>query len=302
MTIRQILAALAIATLVSCSRAPEHRTFKAPEDAVRALDEAVAKGSVKDVLAIFGPEGKDLLDSSDPVTASQNRQVFSVAVSEGWRLVDEEGRGKVLVIGNEAWPFPVPLVRRADGWLFDTAAGREEVLARRIGRNELAVIRICRTYVAVQRRYAQDGHDGKPPGRYAMKFRSDPGAQNGLYWAAAAGHKRSPLGDLIADAALDGRADSTQSLGAPFHGYHFKILTSQGSAADGGEQDYVVNGEMSRGFALVAWPAEYDVTGIMTFVVNHDAIVREKDLGPFTNGAARAMTAYNPDKSWRPVP
>jgi len=295
------LAATAIATLVSCSPAP-HRTFKEPEDAVRALDEAVAKGNVKEVLAIFGPEGHALLDSSDPVTAARNRQVFSVAVSEGWRLVDEEDRGKVLVIGNEGWPFPVPLVKRANGWMFDTAAGREEVIARRIGRNELAVIRICQTYVAVQQRYARDGHDGKPPGRYATKFRSDPGSQNGLYWPAAPGQKRSPLGDLVADAALDGRTDNTQSPPSPFHGYYFKILTSQGPAADGGKKDYVVNGEMLGGFALVAWPAEYDVTGIMTFVVNDDAIVREKNLGPFTGATARGMTTYNPDGSWRAVP
>ena len=229
--------------------------------------------------------------------------MFTVAAAEKWQLIDQGSDRKVLVIGNEEWPFPVPLAKDASGWRFDTAAGKEEVLDRRIGRNELAVIRICRTYVAAQRLYSERGHDGQPPGLYARTFWSDPGRENGLYWPSGPGQKRSPLGDLVAHAAAEGRPlgnDGPQP--APFHGYYFKILTAQGPAAAGGAKDYVVDGRMSGGFALVAWPAQYDATGVMTFVVNQDGIVREKDLGPDTDGAARGMTLYNPDGSWGSSP
>jgi hypothetical protein len=298
------LIAAALSIIPACSAAPErpaHRTFRTPEEAVQALIAAAKAGNTDELLAIFGPDGKDLVASSDPAIARRNRRIFAVAVRERWRLVDE-GTGKSLVIGNEDWPFPVPLVNDTNGWRFDTAAGKEEVLARRIGRNELAVIRVCRTYVAAQRLYAKSGHDGQRAGAYARMFRSEPGKQNGLYWPAARGQKRSPLGDLVAQAAEEGRPigqDGQQP--SPFHGYYFKILTAQGPAARGGAKDYVVKGQMSGGFGLVAWPAQYDVTGIMTFVVNQDGLVQEKDLGPETSAAAKAMTLYDPDASWGPV-
>jgi hypothetical protein len=206
----------------------------------------------------------------------------------------------VLVVGNENWPFPIPLVKDASGWRFDSPAGKEEVLARRIGRNELAVLRICRTYVAAQRLYAERGHDGLSAGIYARMFKSDPGRQNGLYWPSGHGEKRSPLGDLVAQAAAEGRQVGKDAAGqsSPFHGYYFRILTAQGPDAPGGAQDYMVDGKMSRGFALVAWPATYDVTGVMTFLVNQEGTVREKDLGTGTDAAARTMPAFNPDASW----
>jgi hypothetical protein len=277
--------------------------FAAPEDAVKALAEVVKTGTMDELMAILGPDGQDLVASSDQATGRRNREVFTVAVAEGWKLVDQGTNTKALVIGNEGWPFPVPLVKDANGWRFDTAAGKEEVLARRIGRNELAVIGICRTFVAAQRLYAQRGHDGKPAGLYAKTFRSDPGQQNGLYWPTAHGRKRSPLGDLMAEAAEEGRAPSTdRQQPSPFHGYFFRILTAQGPAATGGAKDYVIKGEMSGGFALIAWPARYDVTGVMTFLISHDGILREKDLGPETDLAARAMNLYNPDASWATVP
>jgi hypothetical protein len=194
------------------------------------------------------------------------------------------------------------LAKDASGWRFDTAAGKEEVLDRRIGRNELAVIRICRTYVAAQGLYAEKGHDGQPSGLYARTFRSDPGRENGLFWPAGRGQTRSPLGDLVAQAAAEGRPignDGPQP--SPFHGYYFKILTAQGPAAARGAKDYVVDGGMSGGFALVAWPAQYDVTAVMTFVVNQDGSVRQKDLGAGSDAAARAMTLYNPDESWTAI-
>jgi hypothetical protein len=296
------LAGVTLMTLVSCTRkapAPSARTFATPEDAVKALVEAVKAGKQEDVVAIFGPDGQELADSSDPATARRNRDVFTVAAAERWQLVDQGSDHKVLVIGNEEWPFPVPLAKDASGWRFDTAAGKEEVIARRIGRNELAVIRVCRTYVAAQQLYAKRGHDGQPAGLYARTVGSDPGRENGLFWPSKRGQKLSPLGDLVATAAAEGRPIGNDGTGpSPFHGYYFKILTAQGPAAAGGAKDYVADGRMSGGFALVAWPAQYDVTGVMTFVVNQDGIVREKDLGAGSDAAARAMKVYDPDASW----
>jgi len=306
---RCLLAATAICGLLTASwpasagaQGAKARTFETPEDAVRALIDVVKAGDPDKLIAFLGPDGQELAAGSDPATDRRNRQVFTAAVAEGWRLVDRGANRKDLIIGNEAWPFPVPLVREGQAWRFDTTRGKEEVIARRIGRNELAVIEVCLTYVAAQRRYAQQGHDGKPPGLYARTFHSEPGKQNGLYWPVARGQRGSPFGDLVAQAAEEGR-----SLGAggkqptPFHGYYFKILTAQGASAPGGATNYVVNGEMSAGFALVAWPAQYDVTGVMTFIVNHDGSLREKDLGPKTDASAQAIVRYDPDRSWRPV-
>jgi hypothetical protein len=278
------------------------RTFATPESAVRALVDAAKPGKMDDLLAIFGPEGEALIASSDEATARQNREIFTVAAAEGWRLVDQAANRKALIVGNEGWPFPVPLVKRANGWSFDTAAGKEEVIVRRIGRNELAAIGVCRTYVAAQQQYAQRGHDGKPSGVFATTFSSDPGKQNGLYWPSARHEPMSPLGDLVAQAAQEGQQlGTTPGQPSPFHGYYFKILTGQGAAARGGARSYLVNGEMSGGFALVAWPSQYDATGVMTFVVNQDGIVHEKDLGTQTATTVAAMTRYNPDASWRRV-
>ena len=296
-----VCALVGIISLSSEMTAQAGRTFPSAEEAVKALIAAAKKSDVDALLAIFGPDGKDLLASSDPATARQNRQVFVVAAGEQWQLTDDANR-KTLVIGDEQWPFPVPLVKEARGWRFDTAAGKEEVIARRIGRNELAAIDTVRAYVSAQRRYAADGHDGNRPGAYATKFQSDPGKQNGLYWPVAKGQKRSPLGDLVAQAAAEGRAPAgDRSQPSPLHGYYFRILTAQGPAASGGAKQYIANGTMSGGFALVAWPAQYDASGVMTFIVNQDGIVREKDLGPASDATARQMQTYNPDASWQVV-
>ena len=288
-----------LSATIRCAQAPSpegppQRTFATPEEAVQTLADTVKKGSISDVVAIFGADGRELIDSSDPATARRNQEVFSVAISESWRLIDEGSDRRTLVIGNEEWPFPVPLVKQADRWRFDTAAGKEEVIARRIGRNELAVMQVCRTYVAAQRIYALRAHDGKQAGLYARTVRSDPGRQNGLYWAAARGERPSPLGELMTAAERNAN-DTTPT---PFHGYFFRILTAQGPAARGGAKDYIANGELSGGFALIAWPAQYDVTGVMTFIVNHEGVVYEKDLGPETDVAAAAIKAYDPDSSW----
>ncbi len=298
-----VLACGLVAAPAACRRPQAaQRTFASPEAAVRALTDAVKKEDVPEVLAIFGPEGQELIDSSDPVAARRNRQIFNVAVAERWRLDDHGTNGKTLIIGREEWPFPIPLVPERGAWRFDTAAGKQEVLARRVGRNELAVIRICQTYVAAQRLYARSGHDGLPEGLYATTFRSDPGRHNGLYWPAARGEKRSPLGDLVAQAAQDGQVPAQGGPEpSPFHGYYFRIVTAQGPAAAGGAKSYLEKGRLSGGFALVAWPAQYDVSGVMTFIVNHDGIVHEKDLGADTGAVARVLSAYDPDSSWVPV-
>jgi DUF2950 family protein len=277
---------------------PKSRTFNTPDEAVRALDAAVKADKVDDLLAIFGQEAKDVVDTSDPQVAKRNRQVFAVAMGEGWRLVDHDAQTKTLIVGNESWPFPIPLVSDQGKWRFDTAAGKEEVIARRIGRNELAVIQICRTYVNAQQLYALREHDGQPAKVYARAFRSNDGRQNGLYWATSKGQRRSPLGELVAQAAEEGTALDKRAQPAPFHGYHFKILTGQGSGAPGGAKDYVVGNRMTGGFALVAWPAQYDVTGVMTFIVNQDGRIQQKDLGSDTDAQVKAMTVYNPDSSW----
>ena len=295
---RLVLIAAAVAVAACSAFRTSQRTFNTPDDAVKALVDAAKAGDLSEIVKIFGTDSKDLLDTSDPATAKQNREVFTAAAAERWQLADQADGSKLLVIGNESWPFPIPLVKDGSAWRFDTAAGKEEVLARRIGRNELAAIRLCRVYVDAQRVYAKRGHDGEPGGLFAKTFRSDPGRQNGLYWAAGRGEKRSPLGDLVAEAA-EGGTDLTKG-GAqptPLHGYYFRILTAQGPDAPGGARDYVVDGKLSGGFALVAWPAQYDVTGVMTFIVNQDGVVREKDLGS-ANDAAKAVTVYNPDSSW----
>jgi len=301
--IRTLTLLAALASLVSCSAScsrAQAKAFATPDDAVRGLLEAVKAPNSDRVTAIFGPGAQDLIDTADAGAGTRARKVFAVAARERWHLEDQ-GADKVLVVGNEDWPFPIPLTKAADGWRFDVAKGREEVLNRQVGRNELAAIEAVRTYRFAQQVYAKHGHDGKPAGLYARTFRSDPGHENGLYWPAAKGARPSPLGDLVAQAAAEGRALDTNAKPAPFHGYYYKILTAQGASASGGAKDYMVNGELSGGFALVAWPAQYGVTGVTTFLINQDGVPREKDLGTGTDAAARAMTNYNPDESWTTV-
>jgi hypothetical protein len=301
-TFASALIAAAVAATVSCARSePQQQMFGSAEEAVHALAKVVQAADVQQLTAIFGPDSKELVDTSDPITARRNRETFSAAFTEGWKLVDAENGARTLVIGNEDWPFPVPLVKDGNRWRFDTAAGKAEVLARRVGRNELAVIRICTTYVAAQRRYAEHGHDGKPARLYAQNFRSEPGKENGLFWPEVKGKPLSPLGDLVAEASDEGYVAGEKAQRAPFHGYRFKILTAQGPAAPGGAKSYVANGDMSGGFALVAWPDEYDLTGVMTFIVNQDGVIHEKDLGADSAATASKMTEYNPDETWKRV-
>jgi hypothetical protein len=292
-----ILAAVCLAAQTP-TRGQTQKRFKTAEEAVQTVIKAAKANNATELLAIFGADAEDLFSSGDKVADRRARQLILVALNEKWSLSSQGPKTKTLIIGNEEWPYPIPLVKDKAGWSFDTAAGREEILYRRIGRNELSTIKTCRVYVAAQKEYAEKSHDGKPTGLYAQKLASQPGKQDGLFWKAGPGEELSPLGEFAAEASSEGysRADSGPT---PFHGYLFRLLTAQGSAAPGGAKSYISNGEMRDGFALIAYPAEYRDSGVMTFIVNHDGIVYEKDLGEETVKVASQINEYNPDKSWR---
>lgn len=277
------------------------RVFDRPEAAAERLAAALADRDVTELEAIFGSDASLVLSSGDPVADRNSREVVAVAMSEGWKLESKGSNTRELVMGNEDWPLPIPIVKDRRGWWFDTAAGTEEILMRRIGRNELATIRTLRTYVIAQREYASEGRDGKPAGAFAQQVRSDPGKQNGLYWPiASTKEKPSPLGEHVAAATAEGYGQSKEGA-APFRGYYFRILKSQGNNAPGGAMNYLVNGDMTRGFAAIAYPAEYGSTGVMTFLVGPDGTVYEQDFGPGTADIARGVVAYNPGPDWRIV-
>ena len=291
---------LALAILQACkSNKPELAGYATADDAANALIAAAKAGDQNALLAIFGPESKDLLYSGDPV---QDKNAVTEFVSRydvmhRWRKL--EAGSQVLVVGADNFPFPIPLKKNSDGrWFFDTAAGKDEILNRRVGRNELAVIGLCGAVVDAQVEYYTQKHGGVK--QYAQKFVSDPGQEDGLYWPEAPGQPRSPLGPLAAKATADGyKADPAHH--QPFHGYYFAMLTKQGSDAPGGAKDYIANGKMTGGFAVVAYPAKYGDSGVMTFIVNHDGVVLQKDLGKTTEQAAAAIAEFNPDKSWTVV-
>jgi hypothetical protein len=274
-------------------------TFKTPDAAADALASAARNNDRAAILNVLGREGVDIASSGDPVADSAIRTKF-VATYDAKHQVKMDGDAKAtLIIGSDDFPFPIPLIRKADGWQFDTAAGRQEILARRIGRNELDAIQSSLAYVDAQDEYADKDRTGAGPGVYAQRIISEAGKKNGLYWPSAASGDESPLGELVADATKQGYR--TGEGRTPYHGYYFKILTKQGPDAHGGALDYVVNGKMIGGFALVAYPAEYRNSGVMTFIVNHEGVVFQKDLGPHTAELAERMTAFNPDSSWTKV-
>jgi hypothetical protein len=262
---------------------------------------AARKGDDKELAAIFGPGSQDLMSSGDTVADKQRRAEFLKAYDEKNRLASE-GENTVLVIGKNDWPFPIPLVKQGSGWVFDTAKGKEEILNRRIGQNELNAIQAVLAYVDAQREYAMKDRDGDGLLEYAQKFRSDPGKRNGLYWEAKPGEEQSPLGPLAARAVKEGYGQNKASDKPwPFHGYYYRIVSGQGKSAPGGAYSYLVKDSMVGGFALVAYPAEYGDSGVMTFMVNHDGKVFQKDLGKNTTSAAQNIKEYNPDKTWTEV-
>jgi Protein of unknown function (DUF2950) len=294
-----IVAAAAAALFIGAmtSVASAQQSYKTPDEAVSALVTAAKANDVKAVLTVLGPEGEDIVSSGDPVADEGVRKEFVAAYDEKHELKADGGYA-ILIIGKDDFPFPIPLVRKDDAWRFDTEAGRTEVLYRRIGANELNTIQACLAYVDAQNEYA-DKDRGDGVGVYAQRVISQPGKKDGLYWPTAAGEEESPLGDLVAEAATEGYRPRGGGERTPFHGYYYKILTRQGPAAPGGVLDYVVKGKMIGGFALVAWPAEYGNSGVMTFIVNHNGTVYEKDLGSRTAQVAAGMSAYNPDSSWK---
>jgi len=271
-------------------------SFKTPDAAADALATAARNNDRAAILNVLGREGADIASSGDPVADSAIRTKF-VQTYDAKHQMKMDGDAKAtLIIGSDDFPFPIPLIRKGDGWQFDTAAGRQEILARRIGRNELDAIQSCLAYVDAQDEYADKDRTGAGPGVYAQRIISETGKKNGLYWPSSASGDESPLGELVADATKQGyRAGEGRT---PYHGYYFKILTKQGSDAHGGALDYVVSGKMIGGFALVAYPAEYRNSGVMTFIVNHEGVVFQKDLGPHTAELAERMTAFDPDPSW----
>jgi hypothetical protein len=290
----------AIALFVPASAAFAQQTYKTPQEAVDALVATARSGDQKAALVVLGRDGEDIISSGDKVSDDAVRERF-VKSYDAKHDIKLDGDSKAtLIIGDDDYPFPVPLVRKHDKWSFDTDAGRREVLYRRIGHNELDAIQVCLAFVDAQNEYAAKDRTGAGAGVYAERFISESGKKNGLYWPTAQGEEESPLGELFATAARQGyRAGEGRT---PYRGYYYKILTKQGPAADGGALDYVVRGKMIGGFALVAYPAEYRNSGVMTFLVNHAATVFQKDLGPETAKLAERMTSYNPDQTWTKAP
>jgi Protein of unknown function (DUF2950) len=283
-----------------CKRAekPSFTTFASPDSAGDGLLDAAKTGDLNAVMAIFGADSKDVILSGDAVQDKATAGAFVTGYQEMHRWRKMPDGSQILLIGAQNFPFPIPLKKNdKDQWFFDTAAGKEEILRRRVGRNELAVIDVCGTLADAQADYFSQRIDDGNTKQYALKFISDPGKRNGLYWEPVDGQPRSPLGPLLAYATTEGysaKPDAHQ----PFHGYYFHMLTRQGSGAPGGAKDYVTDGKMVGGFAFVAYPAEYGNSGVMTFIMNQDGVLLQKDLGKSTTETASAMTEFNPDASW----
>jgi Protein of unknown function (DUF2950) len=268
------------------------KTFSSADEACHALASAVKNSDDKALLAILGPEGKEIISSGDPAEDEANRTNFAKKFEMMHRLVNEPNGTTTLYIGAENWPTPIPLISKNGVWYFDTPAGKEEILYRRVGRNEMSAIRVCQELVAAQKEYFS-----KQDSQYAQKFVGDEGKHDGLYWQGSGSESESPIGPLVANAGSPGGPPKTGAV--PFRGYYFRIVTRQGKHARGGATDYVVGGKMTGGFAFVAYPAEYRNSGVMTFIVAQDGVVYQKDLGPHTESAAKTMKAYDPDNSWK---
>ncbi len=292
-------ASLTAAMLVLASVASGQESFKTPEAAVDALVGAAKSGDRKGVMTVLGAKAADIVSSGDPVADEDARKRVITAFDAKHQIAMDGDSKATMVIGPEDYPFPIPLVRKDGMWQFDTAAGRQEILFRRIGRNELNTIQASLAYVDAQNEYAEKDRTGAGKGIYAQRIVSGPGKKDGLYWSDDKGNDASPLGDLVAKATSQGyRVGGGQ---IPYHGYYYKILTKQGPATPGGALDYVVKGNMIGGFGLVAYPAEYRNSGVKTFIVNHSGVIYEKDLGPNSAEIAGRMTAFNPDDTWQKV-
>ncbi len=280
--------------LAACTKKPGHAGFATAEEAVSALVDAGRKGDQARLRELFGPGSEDLLSSGDDVADRSAREHFIALYDEKHALVPEGDDRVELRVGSDDWPLPVPVVRRDGKWFLDGAEGADEIVYRRIGRNELGAIAVSRGYVEAQHEYAAADHDGEGAGIFAHRLVSEPGTQNGLYWEAAEGGPESPVGPFIAAAAAEGYKAGAGA----YHGYRYRPLFRQTGNANGGALDYFDKGVLKNGFALVAWPADYGASGVMTFIVNHDGVVFQKDLGEATDAAVAALDAYDPDSTW----
>jgi hypothetical protein len=278
------------------------QTFPTPEAAVLALGELIGKRDEAAVERMFGPGAWDLFESGDPEADAENIAHVKAMIAERIEFDEPDESTRIALLGRDQWPAPIPIVRAGDAWRFDTEAGREELLSRRVGRNELTTLDTLREIVAAQKEYASEGRDGTPPA-YARVFLSTEGKHDGLYWPPVDGGPLSPLGDLLAESEYRARSVAADSAGPrPYEGYYYRMLTAQGAKAPGGAKSYVdANGVLTGGFAVVAWPAEYGSSGIMTFLINQQGIPFQKDLGADTATAAAAIEAYDPDESWLPT-
>ena len=279
------------------TKASAAQGFNTPQQAADALIKAAGSFDVPELLAILGPDGHDLVASGDPVSDKNNAQAFAKEAAAKFtiQIAKSNPNRATIIVGEEEWPAPIPVVKKNGKWYFDTKEGKQEILFRRIGENELDAITVCRGYVSAQMEYASVIHDDSGVNQYAQKIFSTPGKQDGLFWKNADGTPAGPIGDEVAKALDEGY---TAGKGG-FHGYYFKILKGQGPAAPNGAINYVIEGVMIGGFALVAVPAEYRVTGVKTFIVNYDGVVHQKDLGPDSLNIVKAMELYNPDKTWQ---
>ncbi len=287
-------AALTALLMTTASQAQE--SFSSPELAAAALADAVKSGSNRAVLKVLGSDADDIVASGDEVADAEVRQRFAAAYDARHSIKPEGNRKATLIVGDDDFPFPIPLYNTKSGWEFDTKAGRQEILYRRIGRNELDAIQTCLAFVDAENEYAEKDR-GQGVGVYAQRFVSSPGKKDGLFWRDD--HDPSPLGELAAKASSEGY--KLEGKGAPYHGYYYRILTAQGPDAPGGALSYVATGKMIGGFALIAYPAEYGNSGVMTFMVNHAGIVYQKDLGRSTALEAKRITLFDPDRTWKKV-
>jgi hypothetical protein len=276
----------------------KQREFRSPASAAAALTEALRSDNLKEMTAILGPGAEDIVSSGDPVADNNAREDFTKLYDKMHRLAYNDRHQVILYVGADNWPLPIPIVKQGDGWVFDTVAGKDELLYRRIGRNELYTIDVLQELADAQQDYADQQQQLSGKACFAQKILSDPNAKNGLYWPTSATEPESPIGPLIADATEEGYKRDRGGRPAPFHGYYYRVLTSQGADAPGGVQDYVVDGKMTRGFAFLAYPAEYRDSGVMTFMIDRQGVIVEKDLGPDTEKIAAGITSFNPDQTW----
>jgi Protein of unknown function (DUF2950) len=299
------IATLLLVLILASSQGPQshaadakQRRFTTPDEAMTALLNAIKTNDRKALVDMLGVDGRSLVSSGDAIADRNAGQRFGAEYDQAHRI--EAGGGKlVLHVGKDDFPFPIPLVPDGPEWRFDTQAGKEEILNRRIGRNELDTIQVCLAYVDAQRDFYSEDRNADGLREYAVRFASTPGKRDGLYWPTKPGEPESPLGPRVAQARGEGYRKGDGRAPVPYHGYYYRILTAQGPAAADGAYDYMAHGRMIGGFALVAYPAQWGNSGVMTFIVNHEGVVYEKDLGPDTAAIARAMKLYNPDSTWK---